>query len=93
MSISTNTAVLSDTSELGTPYSGTRADLHLLVCFSKNVSRDASSLLFTPVMLLPLVDLPLSLAVDTLLFPFDWVLEAEHPPLQIGGGGCKLIGM
>jgi len=93
MSLSLNTAVLSDSSQLGTPYSGTRGDLHILVCFSKEVARDASGLLFAPVMLFPLVDLPLSFALDTLLFPLDWALEPEAPPQQIGAGGCKLIGM
>jgi uncharacterized protein YceK len=93
MSLSTNTTVLSDSSHLGTPYSGTRGDLHTLVCFSRDVSRDASGLLFAPVMLFPLIDLPLSFAVDTLLFPLDWPLEPDRTPQKIGGGGCRLIGM
>ena len=93
MSLLTNTAVLSDSSHLGTPYSGTRADLHILVCFGKDVSRDASSLLFSPLMLFPLVDAPVSFTVDTVLLPFDLALEPERPPQGIGKGGCRLIGM
>ena len=93
MSISSNTAVLSDSSDLGTPYSGTRGDLHVLVCFGRDVSRDASGLLFAPLMLLPLIDLPLSFTLDTLLLPFDLALDPEQPPQEIGAGGCRLIGM
>jgi len=93
MSLSTNTTVLSDSSHLGTPYSGTRGDLHTLVCFSRNVSRDASGLLFAPVMLFPLVDLPLSAVLDTLLLPIDIALEPDRAPQAIGEGGCRLIGM
>lgn len=93
MSLTTNTTLLSDSSHLGTPYSGVRADLHILVCFSRSVSRDASSLLFTPVMLVPLIDLPFSFALDTLLLPFDIPLKPERPPQRIGQGGCRLIGM
>lgn len=93
MSLSTNTTLLSDSSHLGTPYSGTRADLHTLVCFGRDVRRAPSSLLFSPVMLLPLVDLPLSLAIDTLLLPVDVVLEPDRPPLEVGRGSCRLIGM
>jgi len=72
MSITTNTTLLSDASHLGTPYSGARADLHILVCFARDVSRDASGLLLAPFMLLPLVDLPFSLVLDTLLLPSIW---------------------
>jgi uncharacterized protein YceK len=93
MSVSTNTAVLSDASHLGTPYSGTRGDLHTLVCFARDVSRDASGLLLAPVMLVPLVDLPLSFALDTLLLPVDLALEPDRPPQGIGKGGCRLVGM
>ncbi len=93
MSLLTNTAVLSDSSHLGTPYSGTRANLHILVCFGRDVSRDASGLLFSPLMLFPLVDTPVSLAVDTVLLPFDLVLEPDRPPQGIGKGGCRLVGM
>ena len=93
MSLSTNTTVLSDSSHLGTVYSGTRADLHILVCFARDVSRDASGLLFAPIMLLPLIDLPLSFALDTLLLPFDVALEPDRTPQRIGEGGCRLIGM
>lgn len=93
MSIATNTAVLSDSSHLGTPFSGTRGDLHTLACFGRDASRDASALLLAPLMLVPLVDLPLSAAVDLLLLPVDIPMEPERPPLQIGSGGCRLIGM
>ena len=93
MSLSTNTAILSDRSHLGTPYSGTRADLHILVCYSRDVSRNASGLLLAPLALVPLIDLPLSFAVDTLLVPVDLALEPELPPQRIGEGGCKLWGM
>jgi len=93
MSLSTNTTILSDSSHLGTPYSGARGDLHTLVCFGRDVSRDASGLLFAPLMLLPLVDLPLSAVIDTLLLPIDVPLEPDRPPQKIGGGGCRLIGM
>ena len=93
MSLSTNTSVLSDSSHLGTPYSGSRGDLPLLVCFTREVSRDASGLLFAPVMLLPLIDLPLSATLDTLLLPFDLALKPDRPPQRIGKGGCRLIGM
>jgi hypothetical protein len=44
-------------------------------------------------MLLPLVDLPLSLALDTALLPLDLPLEPDRPPLRIGEGGCRLVGM
>ncbi len=93
MSLSTNTTVLSDSSHLGTPYSGVRSDLHILVCFARDVSRDASGLLFGPVMLFPLIDLPLSFVVDTLLLPLDLALDPDRPPQGIGEGGCRLIGM
>jgi len=93
MSLATNTTVLSDSSHLGTVYSGTRGNLHTLVCFGRDVSRDASGLLLAPVMLLPLVDLPLSAALDTLLLPIDLPLEPDRPPLSIGSGGCRLVGM
>lgn len=93
MSLSTNTTVLSDSSHLGTPYSGTRGDLHILVCFARDVSRDASGLLFAPVMLFPLIDVPLSFVLDTLLLPLDLALEPDREPQRIGEGGCRLIGM
>jgi uncharacterized protein YceK len=93
MSIATNTTLLSDGSHLGTPYSGTRNDLHTLVCFGRDVSRNASGLLLVPLMLFPLIDVPLSFVVDTLLLPVDVVLEPDRPPLKIGEGGCRLIGM
>ena len=93
MSIATNTAVLSDSSHLGNPYSGTRGNAHILVCFARDVSRDASGLLFAPLMLLPLIDLPLSFVLDTLLLPVDLAVEAERPAQVIGEGGCRLIGM
>ena len=93
MSLSTNTTVLSDSSHLGTPYSGTRLNLHTLVCFGRDVSRDVSGLLFAPLMLIPLLDLAPSFAVDTLLLPVDIALEPDRPPLKIGRGGCRLFGM
>ena len=93
MSLSSNTTLLSDSSHLGTPYSGSRGDLHILVCFGRSVSRDASTLLFTPIMLFPLVDLPLSFVIDTLLLPVDIPLQADRKPQRIGAGGCRLIGM
>ena len=93
MSVATNTSFLSDSSHLGTPYSGTRGDLHILVCFSKDVGRDASALVLAPLMLLPLIDLPLSLLLDTLLLPVDIPLEPDRSPQAIGGGGCRLVGM
>ncbi len=93
MSITTNTTLLSDSSQLGAPYSGTRADLHMLVCFARDVSRNASGLLLAPLMLLPLIDLPLSFVLDTLLLPFDLALEPERAAQVIGAGGCRLFGM
>lgn len=93
MSVATNTTMLSDSSHLGTPYSGARVDLHVLVCFGRGVSSDASGLLFGPLMLFPLVDLPVSGVLDTLLLPVDLALEPDRPPQGIGTGGCRLIGM
>jgi uncharacterized protein YceK len=93
MSLSTNTAILSDSSHLGTPYSGARGDLHILVCFGRDVSRHASGLLLVPIMLFPLVDLPLSGVLDTLILPVDLALDPDRPPQGIGKGGCRLIGM
>ena len=92
-SLATNTAILSDSSHLGTPYSGTRGDLHIMVCYARDVSRNASGLLFAPLMLFPLVDLPLSFVVDTLLLPVDIPLKPDREPLRVGKGGCRLIGM
>jgi uncharacterized protein YceK len=92
-SISTNTALLTDQSHLGTPYSGTRADTHVLYCFGREVSRDATVLILTPFALLFLIDLPLSIALDTLLLPIDIPMEPEASPSIPGRGGCKLIGM
>jgi len=93
MSLSTNTTILSSSSHLGTPYSGARGDLHTLVCFSRDVSRDASGLLFVPLMIFPVVDLPLSGVIDTLILPVDIALEPDRPPQGIGAGGCRLFGM
>jgi len=93
MSVATNTSFLSDSSHLGTPYSGARGDLHILFCFGKGVHRNASDLILAPLVLLPLIDLPLSFLLDTLLLPIDIVLEPGRSPQIIGGGGCKLIGM
>jgi uncharacterized protein YceK len=92
-SVTSNTAVLSDSSHLGTPYSGTIRDAHTLYCLGRGVVRDSSTLLLLPVGLVFLVDLPLSVALDTVLLPFDVVLEPEARPLVVGEGGCKLIGM
>lgn len=93
MSIATNTTFLQDSSHLGTPYSGSRGDLHILFCFGRDVGQDASGLLLTPLMLFPFIDLPLSFVIDTVLLPVDLVLEPDRPPLRIGEGGCRLIGM
>ena len=93
MSLGSNTTILSDSSHLGTPYSGTRGDLHILVCFGRSVSRDALALLFTPIMIFPLIDLPLSFVLDTLLLPIDIPLEADRKPQRIGARGCRLMGM
>lgn len=93
MSLSTNVPILSDQSHLGTPYSGARVDLHVLTCFSKNLLRDPAVLILTPIVLLHLVDLPLSATVDTLLLPFDIASEREARPVVPDGGSCKLIGM
>ena len=92
-SVSSNTTMLSDSSHLGTPYSGTIRDAHTLYCLGRGVVRDSSTLLLFPVGLVFLVDLPLSIALDTVLLPFDVVLEPEARPLVIGEGGCKLVGM
>jgi uncharacterized protein YceK len=92
-SLATNTAVLSDSSHLGTPYSGTRGDLHILVCYARGVSRNPSGLVLAPLILFPLVDLPLSLALDTLLLPLDLPLEPDGEVQRIGEGGCRLVGM
>lgn len=92
-SLSSNTTLLSDSSHLGTPYSGTTRDAHTLYCMGRDFARSPETLLFFPVALFPLIDLPLSLAIDTVLLPVDIVLEAERAPLKIGEGGCKLWGM
>ena len=93
MSLATNIPVLSDSSQLGTPYSGTRVGLHILYCYARDVPGEPSILLVAPLMLLPLIDLPLSFALDTLLLPLDLALEPERPPQKIGGGGCRWFGM
>ena len=92
-SLLTNTAILSDSSHLGTPYSGTRGDLHIMVCYARGVSQHASGLLLAPLMLFPVIDLPLSFVVDTLLLPVDILVEPAREPLRIGEGSCRLIGM
>ncbi len=92
-SIGSNTAILSDSSHLGTPYSGTTRDVHTLYCMGRGVMNEPASLLFFPIVLFPLVDLPLSFALDTILLPVDLALEAEARPLVVGEGGCRLIGM
>ncbi len=93
MSIATNATFLQDSSHLGTPYSGSRGDLHILVCFGRDVGQDASGLVLLPVMLFPFIDLPLSFVIDTLLLPVDLIVEPDRPPQRIGEGGCRLIGM
>ena len=92
-SILSNTALLSDSSHLGTPYSGTVRDAHTLFCLGREGVGDPSILLLFPVALFFLADLPLSIAADTIVLPFDLALEREARPLVIGEGGCKLIGM
>jgi uncharacterized protein YceK len=92
-SVLSNTALLSDSSHLGTPYSGTTRDAHTLYCMGRGVTREPLTLLLFPVALFPLVDLPMSSAIDTVLLPVDIVRESEACPLKIGEGGCRLIGM
>jgi uncharacterized protein YceK len=92
-SLASNTTLLSDSSHLGTPYSGTLRDTHTLYCMGRGFVREPASLMFFPVFLLPLADLPLSAAVDSLLLPFDLALEPEARPLVVGEAGCRLIGM
>jgi uncharacterized protein YceK len=92
-SVASNTALLSDSSHLGTPYSGTTRDAHTLYCLGRGAARDPSTLLLLPVGLVFLIDLPLSAALDTVLLPFDVALDAEARPLVIGEGGCRLVGM
>lgn len=93
MSVLTNTALLSDSSHLGTPYSGAREDLHILVCYGREVGRSPTSLVLAPLVLFPLADLAPSVALDTLLLPIDLPLTAKRPPRRVGEGGCKLVGM
>lgn len=93
MSIGTNAALLSDTSHLGNAYSGTRTDLHTIFCMGRDMTRDASTWIAAPLLLFPLVDLPLSFALDTLLLPVDVPLQAERPPPPVFAGGCRLFGM
>lgn len=93
MSVLTNTSVFSDSSHLGTAYSGTRSNAHTFVCYGRDVARNSSSLLLAPLMLFPLVDLPLSFVVDTLLLPVDIPVTADRPPLEVGKASCRLIGM
>lgn len=92
-SLSSNTALINDSSHLGTPYSGVRSDLHLFHCFGRSLSRSASALIWTPIMVFPLVDGVASLAVDTILLPFDIALEPDVPPKPIRERSCDLIGM
>jgi uncharacterized protein YceK len=93
MSLSTNVPILSDQSHLGTPYSGVRIDLHVLICFGKLLPRDPSVLILTPLALFHLVDLPFSVVADTLFLPVDIPREPEAHPVIPGRGSCKLIGM
>jgi len=96
MSLSTNVAWLGDIvgtgSHLGTPYSGVRIDLHLLFCGGKWVWEDPVSLILLPVAIVPLVDLPFSAVMDTILLPADVLLEPEAPPLVPGRATCS-VGM
>jgi uncharacterized protein YceK len=92
-SITSNTAVMSDSSHLGTPYSGATRDVHTLYCLGRDATRHPSVLLAFPIALLFLADLPLSAAFDTLLLPVDIALEPKARPLVVGEGGCKLVGM
>ena len=93
MSLSTNVPLLSDQSHLGTPYSGVRIDLHVLICFGKTIPEDPTVLILPPLALCHLIDLPFSAVADTLLLPVDVWREPEARPLVPGRGSCKLIGM
>ena len=96
MSLSTNVAWLGDIvgveSHLGTPYSGVRMDLHILICGGKLVWEDPISLILLPVAIFPLLDLPFSTVMDTILLPADVLLEPKAPPLVPGRASCR-IGM
>ena len=96
MSLSTNVAWLGDivgfSSHLGTPYSGVRVDLHFLICGGRWVMEDPKSLILLPVAIVPLVDLPFSVVVDTILLPADVFIEAKAPPLVPGRASCR-VGM
>lgn len=93
MSLSTNIPIASDESHLGTPYSGVRVDLHVLICFGKTIPKDPWVWMLTPLAVFHLIDLPFSALADTLLLPADIPLEPEARPLSPGSGSCKLVGM
>lgn len=92
-SVLSNTTLLSDSSHLGTPYSGTIRDVHTLYCMGRGFVREPTSLILFPIFLFPLVDLPLSFALDTVLLPADLLMEPEARPLVVGEAGCRLMGM
>ena len=96
MSLSTNVTWLGDVvgsgSHLGTPYSGVRVDLHFLICGGRLISEDSAALILLPLAIIPLVDLPFSAVVDTILLPADVLLEPKDPPLVPGRASCR-IGM
>jgi uncharacterized protein YceK len=96
MSLSTNVAWLGDIvgfdSHLGTPYSGVRVDLHFLFCGGRWIREDPKSLIILPVAIFPLLDLPFSAVMDTILLPADFFVEAKAPPLVPGRASCR-VGM
>ena len=96
MSLSTNVAWLGDIvgseSHLGTPYSGVRVDAHILICVGRWVAKDPKSLILLPVAIFPLIDLPFSTVMDTILLPADVLLEPKAPPLVPGYASCR-VGM
>jgi uncharacterized protein YceK len=93
MSATAHTTLISDASHLGTPYPGVRLDVHWLICFAREVRNDASALLFSPLAIFHLIDLPFSAVADTLLLAVDIPLEPDAEPLVPGRGSCKLFGM
>jgi uncharacterized protein YceK len=96
MSLSTNISWLGDivglSSHLGTPYSGARIDIHFLICGGRWIREDPKSLILLPLAIFPLIDLPLSAAIDTILLPVDVLLEPKAPPLVPGRASCR-VGM
>ena len=96
MSLSTNIPWVADivglSPQLGTPYSGARHDIHFLICGGRSIREDPKSLILLPIAIFPLLDLPLSAAIDTLLLPADLFLEPEAAPLVPGSASCR-VGM